>query len=156
MDWILARKVKTKLDDSNSMGPGEFATSEMASAFKHNWVDNQGKEPSSKSFIFCYLDKMDDSYLKMTWPNFGRTCIFVNCKKNKSLSLEFQRRDGKLSLISSINLHWFSHVPQSLRINQNYEPSYVLKFFAQKFNIQKNWIEKTIWLGPFSSLGNGI
>ena len=36
MDWILARKVKTKLDDSNSMGPGEFATSEMASALKHN------------------------------------------------------------------------------------------------------------------------
>ena len=25
-----------KLDDSDSMGPGEFATSEMASAFKHN------------------------------------------------------------------------------------------------------------------------
>ena len=70
---------QNEVDDSFSMGPGEFATSEMASAFKHNWVDNQeGKEPGSKSFIFCYLDKMDNSYLKMTWPNFfGRTCIFV-------------------------------------------------------------------------------
>ena len=152
MDWILARKVKTKLDDSNSMGPGEFATSEMASAFKHNWVDNQGKE-SQEANLLSFVISTKWTILTLKWldPTLAARVFLLTAKKNKSLSLEFQRRDGKLSLISSINLHWFSHVPQSLRINQNYEPSYVLKFFAQKFNI-----EKTRWLGPFSSLGNGI
>lgn len=137
MDWILARKVKTKLDDSNSMGPGEFATSEMASAFKHNWVDNQGKE-SQEANLLSFVISTKWTILTLKWldPTLAAR-VFLLTAKNKSLSLEFQRRDGKLSLISSINLHWFSHVPQSLRINQNYEPSYVLNFSRKNSILRK-------------------